>query len=134
MLKAKNDGQLLIEILIGLAVVTVALVVSLAVISHATKVSRVTRQRLEATKYAEKVLENIRRERDKDQETFFGGASCGTCGPFGANQEFTCVLSCSFNPTADQVEVRVSIRWEDGEDNPETSNVNLSTILCKYRL
>lgn len=132
MLRMKSSGQLLIEILIGLAVVTVALVVSLAVVSHATKVSRVTRQRLEATKFAEKVLENIRRERDKDQESFFIGASCGTCGPFGANQEYTCGLSCSFTPN--QVEIRVSIKWEDGESNDNTSNVNLSTILGKYRL
>lgn len=129
MLINKNDGQLLIEILIGLAVVTVALVVSLAVISHATKVSRVTRERLEATKFAEKVLENVRRERDTDQESFFGGVSCDTCGPFGTNQEYTCTLTCAWTPT--QVELIVVINWDDAGN---TSNVTMSTILGKYRL
>lgn len=129
MLINKIGGQLLIEILIGLAVVTVSLVVSLAVISHATKVSRVTRQRLEATKFAEKVLENVRRERDTDQEIFFGEASCGTCGPFGVSQEYACTLSCTWTPA--QVELIVVISWDDSGN---TSNVTLSTILGKYRL
>jgi type II secretory pathway pseudopilin PulG len=121
----KNKGQLLIEILVALAVVTVALVVSMAAVSSATKVSRVARQRLEATKYAEKVLEVLRRERDRDPETFFDKAVCGLCGPFGTNLEFACQLSCSFTTT--DVQATVEILWE-------SSQVSLSTVLSKYKL
>lgn len=121
----KHRGQLLIEILVALAVVTLALVVSMAALSSATKVSRVARQRLEATKYAEKVLEVLRRERDRDQETFFSVSTCGLCGPFGNNQEFACQLSCSFS--ASEVQATVEITWE-------SSVVSLSTVLTKYKL
>lgn len=119
----------MIEVLVALAIILVALVVSLAVVAQSTKVARVTRQRLEATKYAEKVLENLRRERDLDQESFFAAATCASCGPFGVNQEFACQLSCTFSPT--QVEAEVVITWEEAGAE---SNVNLSTILTKYKL
>lgn len=125
----KDRGQLLIEILVALAVVTLALVVSLTAVTNATKVSRATRQRLEATKYGEKVLEILRRERDTDQETFFGLSTCGLCGPFGSNQEYSCQLTCIF--TASEVEATVVISWEN---SGTSSNVSLSTVLSKYKL
>lgn len=134
MMKKKCGGQLLVEILIGLAVITMALVVSLTAVTQATKVSRVARNRLEATKYGEKVLETYRNTRDLDRETFFGSQTCtNPCGTFGDNNMYSCTMTCTFTPggAATRVDVTVTLSWDDSGN---TISVSLPTVLTKYDL
>ena len=129
MKEVKSNGQLLIEILIALAVMTVAMVGALAVSTRAIRVSRVARSTAEASKYAENVLETLKRTKESDPGTFFTNSTCPVCGPFGVNLEYSCSLSCSFNGDVDDVTVTVS--WVE---NGSTSSVKLQTILTKSRL
>lgn len=125
-------GQLMIEILVGLGVITTVLVFSLVAITHATKLARSARNRLEATTYAQQVLESYRNQRDLDKDTFFAGETClSDCGTFGFNAMYTCTMTCIFFPAgaATRVEVEVTMSWDDGGS---TVGVKVPTVLSKY--
>lgn len=124
----------MIEILVGLGVITTALVVSLVVVTHATKLARVSRNKLEATRYAEKVLESLRNTRDKDKAGFFTNGTCPVCGPFGTGIVYTCLLSCSFTPAlpdATRDDVTVTVTWDDGGS---PASISIPTVLTLYDL
>ncbi len=124
----------MIEILIGIGVITLALVISLVAVTQATKVSRVARNRLEATKYAEKVVESYRNTRDQDRDAFFANETClNPCGTFGDNGMYSCAMTCSFSPVgaATREDVTVTISWSD---SGTPLSVSLPTVLTKYDL
>lgn len=127
-------GQLMIEILVGLGVITTALVVSLVAVTHATRLARASRNKIEATKYIEKVLETYRNTRDKDKAGFFASETCNDpCGDFGINNMYSCRMTCTFSPAgaATRVEVTVTISWDDGGTDVSTS---IPTVLTLYDL
>src|SRR3989338_2565918 len=127
-------GQLMIEILVGLGVITTALVMSLTVITHATKLAMASRNKLEATKYIEKVLEAYRNTRDLDKETFFASETCNDpCGTFGINDMYSCQMTCTFSPAgaSTRVDVTVTMSWIVGSDTVSSS---IPTVLTLYDL
>lgn len=128
----ESAGQLMIEILVGLGIITTVLVTSLVAITHATRLARAARNRLEATTYANQVLESYRNQRDLDKDAFFDGGTCSpSCGTFGSVVTYTCSMSCAFSPAgaATQVEVEVTMSWNDGAT---TVSVSVPTILSRY--
>jgi len=123
----------MIEILVGLGVITTVLVFSLVAITHATRLARSARNRLEATTYANQVLESYRNQRDLDKNAFFAGETCfSSCGTFGINAMYACTMSCAFSPVgaATVVEVEVTMSWDDGGGN--MVSVKVPTALSKY--
>lgn len=118
----------MVEILVGLGVITMALVASLVVITHASRLSRASRNKLEATRYAQGVLETLRSTRDQDKAGFFASGTCPTCGPFGGGV-YSCLLTCSFSPTRDDVTVKIT--WDDGGHD---AFVSIPTVLTLYDL
>lgn len=122
-------GQLMIEILVGLGVITTALVASLVVIIHASRLARASRSKLEATRYAQGVLESLRNTRDQDRASFFANETCPACGPFGTGTVYTCLLTCSFTQTRD--DVTVTITWDDGGNDV---SISIPTVLTLYDL
>ncbi len=128
-MKKEETGQLLIEVLIALAVINLALVSLLSVSIKAIRVSRTSRNRLEAVKYAEGVIEGLKRTKETNQDSFFLTPSCPTCGPFGTNNMYTCSATCAW--TSDRVTVKVTVSWTEGTNTP---NVELESILTKAKL
>ncbi len=124
----------MIELLVGLGVITTALVVSLVVVTHSSRLARASRNKLEATRYAEKVLESLRNTRDVDKAGFFANGTCPACGPFGVSIVYTCSLSCSFTPAppnATRDDVTVTLTWNDGSNSATTA---IPTVLTLYDL
>ena len=124
----------MIEILVGLGIITTALVVSLVVVTHSSRLSRASRNKLEATRYAETVLETLRSTRDQDKASFFTNGTCPVCGPFGTGVVYSCALSCSFSPAppnATRDDVTVTISWDDGGS---TASILVPTTLTLYDL
>ncbi len=119
----------MVEILVGLGVITMALVASLVVVTHSSRLARASKNKLEATRYAEQVLESLRNTRDQDKEGFFASGVCPACGPFGTGTIYTCSLTCSFSPTRDNVTVRIT--WDDGGSE---ASVSIPTVLTLYDL
>lgn len=122
-------GQLMIEILVGLGVITTALVASLVVIIHSSRLAGASRSKLEATRYAQGVLESLRNTRDQDRASFFANGTCPACGPFGTEIVYTCLLTCSFSPTRDDVTIKIT--WDDGGSD---ASVSIPTVLTLYDL
>lgn len=119
----------MVEILVGLGVITMALVASLVVITHSSRLARASRNKLEATRYGEQVLESLRNTRDQDKESFFASGYCPTCETFVTGTVYTCLLTCSFTSTRDDVTVKIT--WSDGENN---TSVSIPTVLTLYDL
>lgn len=122
-------GQLLVEVLIALTVITVALVATLSVSIRAIRVGRTARNRLEAIRYAESAIEQLKRSKESDQETFFANKVCPFCGPYGVDNIYQCRFDCNFS--ADDVSVKASITWKEAGSDV---SVNLETVLTKARL
>jgi len=114
---------------VGLGVITMALVASLVVVTHASRLARASKNKLEAVRYGEQVLESLRNTRDQDKEGFFANGTCPVCGPFGTGAVYTCLLICSFTPTRDDVVVKIT--WSDGDSN---ASISIPTVLTLYDL
>ncbi len=124
----------MVEILVGLGVITMALVASLVVVTHSARLARASKNKLEATRYGEQVLESLRNTRDQDKEGFFASGFCPVCGPFGTGTIYTCSLTCSFTPAppnATRDDVTVTITWSDGSNN---ASISIPTVLTLYDL
>lgn len=131
----KEKGQLLIETLIALAVINVALVALLSVSIKAIRVSRTSRNRLEAIKYAEGVIEGQKRIKESNQDSFFTLRSCpSSCGSFGGGI-YTCTAICAWTPVlpqpADTLTIRVTMSWDEGG---RSLDVTLDSVLTKAKL
>lgn len=130
MIRKTRVGQLMIEILVGLGIITTVLVVSLTVVTHATRLAGASRNKLEATKYTEKVLEEFRNTRDRDKAAFFTNQTCNDpCGSFGINNMYSCRMTCTWTVT--KVDVTVTMSWDDGGTTVLTS---IPTVLTLYDL
>lgn len=122
----------MVEILVGLGVITTALVVSMVVVTHSSRLARASRNKLEATRYGQKVLESLRNTRDQDKASFFASGVCPACGPFGTTVIYTCTLSCTFSPAppdATRDDVTVTMSWDDGGT---TASMSIPTVLTLY--
>lgn len=119
----------MVEILVGLGVITLALVASLVAVTHASRLARASRNKLEATRYGQQVLESLRNTRDQDKALFFANATCPACGSFVSGTVYTCSLACSFTPTRD--DVTVTITWSDGSND---ASISIPTVLTLYDL
>jgi len=120
----------MVEILVGLGVITMALVASLVVVTHSSRLARASRNKLEATRYGERVLESLRNTRDQDKEGFFANGTCPACGPFGTGTVYGCTFSvCEFSPT--RADVTVKITWDDGGNDV---SISMPTVLTLYDL
>src|SRR3989344_2928026 len=130
MIRRKMGGQLMVEILVGLGVITMALVASLVAVTHASRLARASRNKLEATRYGEQVLESLRNTRDQDKEGFFANAICPSCEPFVTGTVYGCTFSvCEFSPT--RADVTVKITWDDGGNDV---SISMPTVLTLYDL
>ncbi len=122
----------MIEILVGVGVITMVLVISLVAITHATRLARSSRNRLEATTYANQILEAYRNQRDLDKDAFFASETCSpNCGTFGINGMYVCSMTCIFSPAgaATRNEVEVTMTWDDGGN---MVSVKVPTVLSWF--
>jgi len=119
----------MVEILVGLGVITMALVASLVAVTHASRLARASRNKLEATRYGEQVLESLRNTRDQDKALFFANAICPTCESFVTGTVYTCLLTCSFTPTRNDATVKIT--WDDGGNDV---SISMPTVLTLYDL
>ncbi|MBI3954533.1 hypothetical protein HY333_00665 [Candidatus Collierbacteria bacterium] len=134
MRKFSDNGQLLVEVVVGLGVILVALVGIVIAASQAVKTSGVANRRYQANYLAEKILEEVKREKEADPAGFFTKSDLLTenCGPVEQNNvSFECGKFYDFSDSNDQVLVVVNISWDEGEGS---STASVSSTLVKIKI
>jgi type II secretory pathway pseudopilin PulG len=116
----RNKGQMLIELVVGIAVIIVVLIAVVSLSTQTVKTSRVSGNRGEATALADKELELVRKDRDNDSAAFFVLSGARECLSGAEPQEgYTCE-SDYVNTAGDQMAVAVRIGWSDGSVTIQT--------------
>lgn len=140
-LKKKSGGQTLVEAIVALGVAVIIITALVAVTTTALNRAQFVKERTQAQKYAQEGLEWIRAERDKDWSDFANKAGLPPIGtsyclnadpltgwPSGACAANDYSLGGLFKreavleranivpgpPDPDQVEVRVTVSWQEG--------------------
>ncbi len=119
----RESGQMFIELIVGIAIVMLTLVGVVSLSTQSTKTSRIGGNRSEATTYAERYLEKIRRDRDSDPAYFFSHLPSGSCIAGSVPAVYTCTVSSIGSPL---VKVTVTLSFVDGSN---TFHVTEQTIL-----
>ena len=131
MLKMKNKGQTLIEVIVAIAVMGVVLTSMVLVATIGIKSARLAKERSEARHLVGNRLEQARRDRDGDPETCFGaGTRTDVPENVGSGPVYTVTTSYVEIVVGAQYEVTIEAVWIDGLNN---YSVTQSTYLSKWQ-
>jgi type II secretory pathway pseudopilin PulG len=149
-MKGYQQGQSLIEIVVAIGVIVLILVALISAVTTGLRNAEFARNKGQATKYAQQVIEWLRTQRDAGWASFYdfagpGGSSRTYCintlaWPGTGPCSITNVMSGdSFNifhrevtlsqSSPARVAIRVRVFWEEGQ---RTSEVTVDTYLTKW--
>lgn len=119
-----DSGQSIIEVIIALSLVVVVIVGLVTVTTRSIKNSSFARDQRTATKYAQESLENNRKLKGDDPNTFWQktGAETETLG------RFTRTVTYSLTD-ANTMQITVLVTWQDNQGEHQSS---LETSLTKW--
>lgn len=125
-----NKGQTLVEIVVAIGVMGLILTSMVMVATIGIKTSRVAKERVEARHLMENRLEEVRRSRDTNPETFFGtGTYSDAPVLMGSNPEYSLTTTYTEIVPGEQYEITVDVTWVDGAND---YNVSSSTYLSRW--
>jgi len=124
-IKNANSGQSIIEVIVALSLVIVVIVGLITVTTRSIKNSSFARDQRTATKYAQESLENSRKLKEDDPNTFWQKT--------GEEEEiidrFTRTITYSL-VDANTMQITVLVTWEDNQGEHQSS---LETSLTKWK-
>ena len=127
-MKRKNAGQMLVEVVVAIGIITVVLVGITDLMTKMSKVSRLSRQKDSASRLAQTQIDVFKVEKEQTPDSFFprkrSDATCGTVIVGGT--EFNCDVQYQY-VSDNVVSIKVTESWTDQVTND--MNVSLSTIL-----
>ncbi len=127
----EEKGQSLVEVIVAIAVVGVVLVSMVLSATIGIKTSRIARDRSEARHLVENRQEEVRRERDLNQETFFlMGTRVDPVTKIGTTPEYSLTTSYTEMVPGEKYQVEVSASWMDAGN---TYTVTSATLLNKWK-
>lgn len=124
--KRNDKGQMLVEVMVALGIITTALVFAVSAATQSQRNARYVQNEMEANKHANAVIERLRNTKDSNPDNFFSAGTCGACS--GVPAFYSCSLSCTF-VGGNRANVTVTVSWEEAGS---TRSVRLPTILTKY--
>lgn len=125
-MKNSNRGQSIIEVVIALALVAIVIVGLVKVTTVAMNNGSFARDQQTATKYAQEGLENARKLKEEDVNTFWKKSGAGTeiIGKFTRQITYTVIEA---NQT---MKVEALVTWQDSKGTHQSS---LKTSLTKWK-
>lgn len=110
-----RKGQMLLEVVLGLAIVTIVMVALVSLSTRSIKNSDFSRSQAEATSYANEAMEWIRADRNtKGWGAWWNDHPCGpVCGDMGSGYSRNATFTPSDGPPQ-QMTVSVTVTWEQG--------------------
>lgn len=124
-------GQMFIELIVAVGVITVALVGVIAMSTQSVKVQKASGNRGEATNLANRNLEEIRNLKNRNVVGFFNPTPTIVPAPPACPITAASVYSCSVSYVltgTDEMKVTVTVSWAEGSN---TMNVVVNSILTK---
>jgi len=124
-IKNTNSGQSIIEVIIALSLVVVVMVGLITVTTRSIKNSSFARDQRTATKYAQESLENSRKLKEDDPNTFWGktGEEEDIIGRFTRTITYSLV-------DVNTMQIVALVTWEDSQGEHKSS---LETSLTKWK-
>lgn len=126
--KLGGEGQTLVEMVIAIGLVALVLVGLVAGTTASLKSARLSKERNQATEYAQAEIENARRVRDTEPETFF--STTGVTGPVTTGTAPVYSVTTTKTLIGNQMEVLVEVTWNDAGND---YNVTQTTYLTKWQ-
>lgn len=137
-----KQGQMLLEVVLGLAIVTIVMVALVSLSTRSIKNSDFSRYQAEATSYANEAMEWIRSERvNLDWPLFLtksGSTYClssliwatGACGAIpGSRTGASYVRQATLTTVGQQVQVTVTVKWDQGG---KTYSAKQDAVFTRY--
>lgn len=123
--KNADSGQSIIEVIVALSLVLVVIVGLVTVTTRSIKNSSFARDQRIATKYAQESLENNRKLKEDDPNTFWQktGVETETLGRFTRTITY-------FSTDANTMQITVLVTWQDSQGEHQSS---LETSLTKWK-
>jgi len=126
-MKEKRLGQIILEVIVSVGIITVVLLGAVAATTRALKTARVASSRAEALAYANRVMEKIKIDKESDVEAFFNKSDCNSYD--GVTGSYTLDASCTGFGSG-IVDVSLVVSWPEGDTN---FSVSLDTKLTKTK-
>ena len=128
----KKQGQSLVEVVVAIGVMGLVLTSMVMAVTIGIKTTRVAKERVEARHLIENRLEEARRERDTDPDSFFGlGNRTDPTEQVGTNPMYSLTTSYTEIVPGEQIEVEVEVTWVDGANDYVVTG---STYLSKWEV
>lgn len=110
-----KQGQMLLEVVLALAMVTIVMVALVQLSTRSIKNSDFSRSQAEATSYASEAMEWIRSDRNiKGWRAWWNDHPCGpACGDIGNGYTRNAIFTLSAGPPQ-RMAILVTVTWEQG--------------------
>lgn len=122
----ENKGQSLIEMVIALSIVIIIILALVGLITVSIRNATFSQNQALATKYAQEGIEEARRLRDEQGDSFFTDGSCSLTESVGI---FTRTRTCSFDGDKTMT-VTVVVSWTDTQGYHKSE---LTTYLTNWK-
>ena len=126
LLRRKNPGLMLIEILVAVGIVGLVLVGVSDLLTRAIGATTFQKQKNEALIIVQKMLTDYKIARDTNPESFYNSIANTVIDPCTVGTIYKCTVTV--DQAADSVIVSVVAEWQDGGRN---YNVKLSQLLAR---
>jgi type II secretory pathway pseudopilin PulG len=128
-----NLGQALVEIVFSVSIVAVVLSGLVIAVVYSQKATRLAHERSEATQLAQRKIEAMRSEENRDHDQFWSDYPSGYDNSevdLGSNEKFTRrtqILDIDGASPNRRAEIRVTVSWQDGNQD-----VVLNSYITEY--
>ena len=122
-----NQGQTLVEVVLGLAVASLVLLALTRVVTISLKSAQFSKNQTLATHHAQEAMETIRAYRDQNSWSHFLN-NCGNESALGLNDPANFELEVDCIPNSDKAEIKVTIYW-----NSQTHKTELTSYFTQWQ-
>lgn len=127
-----KQGQMLLEVVLGLAIVTIVMVALVSLSTRSIKNSDFSRYQAEATSYANEAMEWIRADKNTNGwETWWSDYRCGP-PPCDVDNGKGYTVHADFNQVPgppQQMTVAVTVKWDQGG---KTYSAKQDAVFTRY--
>lgn len=127
-LKDKHRGQMMIEVVVALGIITLVLVGVSDLMTRSLRVVSYQKQKDEANSIIQKTLNDYKLQRDSDPVNFYDTVAGATIDPCVIGKPYKCIVTVG--KTEEDIAIKVTVEWNDGGKvfNTDSSIILIRTV------